>query len=69
MIVRHRPKTRLNVLVAKDKPDVPAAPTAPVNTSTDLMAGFDIPKTIGSLAEFRKIDRQFRKHVLNYVKG
>ena len=66
MIVRHRPKTRLNVLVSKDKPDAPAAP---VNTSTDLMAGFDIPKTIGSLAEFRKIDEQFRKHVLNYVKG
>jgi len=66
MIVRHRPKTRLNVLVSKDKPDAPATS---VNTSTDLMAGFDIPKTIGSLAEFRKIDGQFRKHVLNYVKG
>ena len=66
MIVRHRPKTRPNVLVSRDKPDAPAAP---VNTSTDLMAGFDIPKTISSLAQFRKIDEQFRKHVLNYVKG
>ena len=66
MIVRHRPKTRLIVLVASDKPDVPVAP---VDTSAGLLAGFDIPKTIGSLAEFRKIDEQFRKHVLNYVKG
>jgi len=69
MIVRHRPKTRLNVLVSKDKPDAPATSVNTSTASTDLMAGFDIPKTIGSLAEFRKIDEQFRKHVLNYVKG
>ena len=65
MIVRHLPKTSLNVLVASDKPDVPVAP---VDTSAGLLAGFDIPKTIGSLAESREVNTRFRKHVLNYVK-
>ena len=65
MIVRHRPKTRLNVLVASDKPDVPVAP---VDTSAGLLAGFDVPKTIGSLAEFRGVHTRFRKHVVNYAK-
>ena len=51
--------------MAKDKPNVPVAP---VDTSAGLLAGFDVPKTIGSLAEFRGVHTRFRKHVVNYVK-